>query len=109
MSHKTIAAILTVILLVLAGVVVLFAEIVALNGFSERVGTIALASSVVCQGAGIILATAAASRLSGWLVTKFEWNKALSVVAAVLAGTLLGGGFAVISILLSVSVAEGMR
>ena len=109
MSHKTIAAILTVILLVLAGVVVLFAEIVALNGFSERVGTIALASSVVCQGAGIILAAAAASRLSGWLVTKFEWNKALSVVAAVLAGTMLGGGFAVISIILSLVVAEGLR
>lgn len=109
MSHKTISAILTVILLILTGVAVLFAELVALNGFSERQGTAALASSLVCQGVGIIAAVVVAMRLSGWLVTKFDWNKALSVIVAVLAGTMLGGGFAVVSIVLSLAVAEGMR
>jgi hypothetical protein len=109
MSLKTLSAALTVVLLILAGVILLFAEIIALNGFSERQGTAALAGSLVCQGTGIVLAAILAARLSGWLVTKFNWNKALSVIVAVLAGTMLGGGFAVISILLSLAIAEGMR
>lgn len=109
MSHKTISAVLTVILLILAGVVVVFAEVIAFNGYSEQQGLAGMAASLGCQGVGIIIAAVVASRLSGWLVTKFDWNKALSVVLAVLAGTLLGGGFAVISILLAVAVADGMR
>jgi len=108
-SHKTLSAALTVVLLILAGLVILFAEILALNGFSERQGTAALAGSLVCQGTGIILAAVLAARLSGWLVVKFNWNKALSVMVAVLAGTMLGGAFAVISILLLFAIAEGMR
>ena len=109
MSHKTISAILTIILLILTTVVILFAELVALNGFGEREGTFALGSSLLCQGIGIVVAAVVASRLSDWLVTKFDWHKALSVIVAVLAGTMLGGGFGVISILLSFAVAEGMR
>jgi hypothetical protein len=109
MSHKSISAALTVVLLILTGVLVLFVELIALNGFSERQGTAALVTSVTIQAAGIVVSAVVAARLSGWLVAKFDWNKALSVVCAVLAGTLLGAGFAVISILLSLAVAEGMR
>ena len=109
MSHKTVSAALTVVLLILTGVLVLLAELIALNGFSERQGTAALVTSVIIQAAGIVVSAVVAARLSGWLVSKFDWNKALSVTAAVLAGTLLGGGFAVISIFLSLAVAEGMR
>ena len=109
MSHKTISAILTIILLILTAAVILLAELVALNGFGEREGTFALGASLLCQGVGIVIAAVAASRLSGWLVTKFDWHKALSVIVAVVAGTMLGGGFGVISILLSLAVAEGMH
>jgi hypothetical protein len=109
MSHKTVSAALTVVLLIVTGVVILFAEIIALNGFSERQGTAALITSLICQGAGIVLAAVVAGRLSGWIVAKFGWSKALSVTVAVLAATLLGAGFAVVSILLSLAVAEGMR
>ena len=52
MTNKTpaiIASVLTIILLVILGVVVLFTQLVALNGFSERVGTIALGVSLGCQ------------------------------------------------------------
>jgi hypothetical protein len=109
MSHRTVSALLTVVLLILAGVVVLFAQLVALNGYGEREGVAALGASIVCQGTGIVLAAVVASRLSGWLVTKFDWNRVLSVIAAVFAGTMLGGGFSVISTLLAIVVAEGMR
>ena len=109
MSHKILSAALTTILLLLTGAVVFIAQIVALNGFSDRQGSVALGSSLVCQTAGIVLAAAVAARLSGWLVTKFNWHKAVSVIAAILAGTMLGGGFAVISTVLSLAVAEWMR
>ena len=109
MSHKTIAATLTVILLLLTGVVVIFAEVIAFNGYGERQGLSGVAASLGCLGLGIIVCAALAARLSGWLVTKFDWNKALSIIIAVLAGTLLGGGFAVISSLLAIAVADGMR
>lgn len=109
MTHKTLSAILTIILLILTTAVILFAELIALNGFGEREGTFALGASLLCQGAGMVIAAVVAFRLSGWLVTKFDWHKALSVIVAVLAGSMLGGGFGVISVLLSLAVAEGMR
>ena len=109
MSQKTLSAILTVILLILTTAVILIAQLVALNGFGEREGTFAVGASLLCQGVGIVVAALVASRLSGWLVTRFDWHKALSVIVAVLAGTMLGGGFGVISIMLSVAVAEGLR
>lgn len=109
MTHKTLSAVLTIILLILTTAVILFAELIALNGFGEREGTFALGASLLCQGAGMVIAAVVAFRLSGWLVTKFDWHKALSVIVAVLAGSMLGGGFGVISVLLSLAVAEGMR
>jgi hypothetical protein len=109
MSHKTISAILTIILLILTSAVILISELVLLNGFGEREGTFALGASLLCQGVGIVVAALVASRMSAWLVTRFDWHKALSVIVAVLVGTLLGGGFGLISILLSVAVAEGLR
>jgi hypothetical protein len=109
MTHKTVSAILTIILLVITAAVILIAELVALNGYGEREGTFALGASLLCQGAGIVIAALVSSRLSGWLVTRFDWHKALSVIVAVIAGSLLGGGFGVISILFALAVAEGMR
>jgi len=109
MTHKTASAILTVILLTLVGAVILVAEVIALNGYNDRKGATALGTSLLCQGVGIFLAATAAAQLSNWLITKFEWNKALSVVVAVLAGTMLGGGFAALSVVLSLAIAEGMR
>jgi hypothetical protein len=70
LSHRTLSAGLTVILLLLAGAVVLLAEIVAFNGFSDRQGILALAGSLDCQGMGMFIAAVVAMRLSGWLVTK---------------------------------------
>lgn len=109
MSYKTTAAVLTVILLILAAVVVVFAEVIAFNGYSEQQGLAGVAASLGCQGIGIVVCAALAARLSGWLVTTLNWNKALSVVLAIVAGALLGGGFAVISLVLAVAVAGGVR
>src|SRR5690349_6725792 len=67
MNNKTpsiISAIVTVVLLILTGLIILFSQLLALNGFSERVGTISLATSFGCQVISIIIAAVLSSRLT---------------------------------------------
>jgi hypothetical protein len=112
MSTKTpslISAILTVVLLIVTGLVILFAQLLALNGFSERAGTISLVTSLVCQGAAIIVAALLAGRMTRTFTEKFSWNKTLAVIVAVIAAAILGGVLMTIGLLISIFVAEGIR
>ena len=104
-----IASVLTIILLVILGVVVLFTQLVALNGFSERVGTIALGVSVGCQGIGLILSVILAARLTGRFIEKNKWGGVAAVLAAVAIAGLLGGGISIVSIFVSLFTAEAIR
>jgi hypothetical protein len=108
MTNKTpaiISAVLTIVLLVLIAVLSVFMQMIALNGVSERQGATAMGISLVCQGAGLILV----SLIAGWLtnlgITKFNWNKVLAVIIAVIVGVLLGGTISILSFFLSIPLA----
>ena len=103
-----ISAILTIILLIIFGVLSVFTQMLVLNGASERQGMTAMGVSLVCQGAGAILAAAFAAWLTNLGITKFKWNSILAVVGAVIAGTLLGGVISFLSIIISIPLA-GIR
>ena len=103
-----ISAVLTVILLIIFGVLTVFTQMLVLNGVGEIQGMTAMGVSLVCQGAGAILAAVLAGWLTNLIIIKFNWNNILAVVIAVIAGTLLGGALSVISIIVSIPLA-GIR
>jgi hypothetical protein len=111
MTNKTpaiISSILTVILLILFAVLSVFMQMITLNGVSESQGMTAMGISLVCQGVGVILAGIFAGWITNLVVTKFNWNKVLSVLIAVFAGVLLGGAISFVSTIISIPLA-GIR
>ncbi len=105
MPNKTpaiISAVLTIILLIIFGVLSVFSQMIALNGVSESQGMTAMGISLVCQGVGVILAGIFAGWLSRLMITKFNWNKVLAVIVAVIAGVLLGGTISFVSMIISI-------
>jgi hypothetical protein len=99
------SAILTVILLIIFGVLFVFTQMLVLNGVSESQGMTAMGVSLVCQGAGAILAAVLAAWLTNLGITKFNWNNILAVVIAVITGTLFGGVISFLSIIISIPLA----
>jgi len=79
-----------------------------LNGVSERQGVTTMGISLVCQGVVVLLAGLFAGWVSNMIVTKFNWNKILAVVIAVILGTVLGGGVSFLFTLISIPLA-GIR
>src|SRR6185503_18481830 len=100
-----ISAVLTVILLIIFGVLSIFTQMLVLNGASESQGMTAMGVSLVCQGAGAILAAVVAAWLTNLVIAKFNWNKILAVVIAVIAGTLLGAVISFLSVIISIPLA----
>src|SRR5688572_30835354 len=112
MPNKTpsrISSIITIVLLILTGIVILLSQLLALNGFSERVGTISLVISLICQGASIIVAGLLAGRLTRLFLDKFNWHRALAGAAGVIAACIAGGVLMTIGLIISLFVAEGIR
>lgn len=112
MPNKTpaiISAILTFILLIIISIILSFGQLVALNGFSERVGTISLVTSLICQGVGNILAVIIAWRLTIRFITKSNWGNVPAVLVSALAGTLTGAGLSFIAMIASILLAEQIR
>src|SRR5829696_9410273 len=103
-----ISAGLTVFLLILFVILFLFVQMVALNGASERQGIAALGISLICQGAGVILAALLAWRITNLIITKLNWNVILAVIIAVVAGTFLGGLLSFLSVIIAIPMA-GIR
>ena len=112
MSTKTlglVASLLTVILLLVLGAALVLAELLALNGFSEREGGAALAVSLVCQAGGLILSALLAGRLTRRLIDRLNWSRFLAAALAVLAGLLLGSIFGGLSFAAALVVAQALR
>jgi hypothetical protein len=78
------------------------------NGVSESQGMTAMGISLVCQGIGVILVGLLAGWLTNLVISKFNWNRFLAVVVAVIVGTLLGAGISVFSTITSIPLA-GIR
>ena len=111
MPNKTpaiISAVLTIILLIIFGVLSVLTQMLVLNGASESQGMTAMGVSLVCQGAGLILAAAFAAWFANLVITKFNWNNILAVVVAVITGMLLGALISFLSIIISIPLA-GIR
>jgi hypothetical protein len=104
-----VASLLTVILLLVLGALLAIVQLLALNGFSDREGGPALATSLACQGGGLILAALLAGRLTRRLTERFNWSKFLAAALAVLAGLLLGAVFGGLSFAAAVIVAQAIR
>ena len=108
MTNKTpavISAVLTIFLLILFAVLSVFMQMIALNGVSERQGTTAMGISLVCQAIGLILAGLLAGWLSNFVINKYNWNKILAVIVAVIAGVLIGGAISFVSFVISIPLA----
>lgn len=108
-SPAMISVIITVILLLILGALSFIIDLVVLNGYSESAGGSALISFGVCQSLGLILSAAFSWWLTNRLLAKFNWNKALTVIAAVLASVIVGGILGIPAFILSALVAEGLR
>ncbi|NOH01562.1 MAG: hypothetical protein HND47_06135 [Chloroflexi bacterium] len=96
-------------MLLLFTAISVFFLLVALNGFSEREGGTALVTSLVCQSAGLILSAVIAWRLAGLFIERFNWNRALAVLASLVVASLFGSGLGVVSFFIAVFAAEAMR
>lgn len=108
MPSKTpviISSILTIVLLILFAVLSVFTQLIALNGVSESQGMTAMVISLVCQGTGLILAGIFAGWITNLVITKFNWNKTLAVLVAVIIGVLLGGTISFVATIISIPLA----
>lgn len=103
-----ISAVLTVILNILIGIFLFVMTLVALNGFGDREGTAAVMITLICQGVGVILSAVLAARLTRRFVEKSNWNRTLSVILSIFAGTTLGTILAFASLALSIFAAGAM-
>ena len=111
MSNKTlsmISGLSTFFILIAFGVISVFIQMLVLNGVSESQGFNTMSISLICQSVGLFPAIILARWLPNFLITKFNWNKVLAVVVAVIAGTLLGGLMSVVSMVVSIPLA-GIR
>ncbi|MEW6086178.1 MAG: hypothetical protein AB1607_16435 [Chloroflexota bacterium] len=112
MPNKTpaiLSAVITSVLLITISVILFFGQMVLLNGASERVGSMALAISLICQGVGNVLAVIIAWRLTNRLITKSNWSNLAAVLVSVLAGTLTGAALTFVAMIASILLAEQIR
>lgn len=111
MSNKTpavISTVLTIIFLVILAVASVLFEMLALNGASERQGTLAMGISLACQGVSLVLIAVFTRWLTNLLIARFNWNKIVAVIVTVISGVLLGGIVSFLSLIISIPIA-GIR
>ena len=107
-TPSIVSTVITVILLLLTAALGLFGLVIALNGYNDRAGGPALATTFVCNGIAIILAAVLAWRLPRWLVGKFNWNSILAVIVSVIAGSTAGGILSFTSVFIGIFIADAI-
>jgi hypothetical protein len=107
-TQSTIAGLLTFFILIAVAVLLIFGQLLVLNGVSESQGFNAVSIALICQSAALFPAIILARWLPKLLITKFNWNKFLAVVVAVIAGTGVGSVLSFISIIVAIPLA-GIR
>ena len=102
------STILTILILIVFAVLSVLTQMLVLNGASEKQGTTAMGISLVCQSVGVILAGMLAWWLTNRAVNQWNWNKIISIIIAIIAGTTLGGLISALSIIIAIPMA-GIR
>jgi hypothetical protein len=108
MSTRTasfLAAILSLLAMIILAVLALIFEILVLNGASESQGGQAIGISLACLGAGTILLAVLAWKAVAFLVQKFNLKPALAVLLTVTLALLAGGTISILAIILSIPLA----
>ena len=100
-----ISSILTIVLLIILAILSVFTQMIALNGVTESRGMTAMGISLACQAVGVFLAGIFAGWLTSLTLTRFNWNKTLAVIIAVIVATLFGGIVSFISTIISIPLA----
>ena len=111
MQTKTpgiISVVVTVLLLLAITAVSTLLIMLALNGASEKQGTIALAVSLGCNGLGVILSGIFANWFTKLALTKFNWSSLPAVIVGIVAGAGIGGVMIFISFFMAV-LSSGVR
>lgn len=103
-----IAGLTTFFILIAVGIASVFVQMVALNGVSESKGFNAISISVVCQSVVLILAVILARWVSNFLIVRFNLNKILAVIAAILAASGFGLVLAFVSVVIAIPI-SGIR
>jgi hypothetical protein len=98
----------TFFLLIAVAIILLFGELVALNGASESQGFNAMSITVICQSVSMFPAVILARWVTKFLITKYNWNAFLTIVIAVIAGTSVGSILSFISVIIAIPLA-GIR
>jgi len=107
-TPATIAAILTVLLLICLAVLFLLLQMIALNDGSERQGLTAMSISLACQSIIIILLGNFAARSTEFLINKVNWSSVIAVVSTVIVMTMIGGSLSFLSSIIAIPMA-GIR
>jgi hypothetical protein len=104
-----ISIVATFILSVAVGLLLLAVQAVALNGVIDTSkASTSIGMGVVCQGISVLIAAAFAGWFSKLLIWRFDWNKVMAVIAAVIVGTLISTCLAFLSTVVSIPIA-GIR
>ena len=107
-SPAALAAVLTVLVMILFAGLSLLLQMLALNGASERQGATAMGISLACQSLVIIVLASLAARVTGFLVNRVNWNSVLAVAVTVFIAVMIGGTISFLSSIIAIPVA-GIR
>ena len=104
-----VSALATFILLAITDFVMFVAQMVALNGVIDPSrASRAIGMGVVCQEITLLLVSAFAGWFAHTLIMRFDWSRAMAVIASVIIGTLLGAAISLISVVIAIPMA-GIR
>ena len=104
-----VSALATFILLVITDFLMFVVQMVALNGVTDQnKASTAIGMGVVCQGVTLLLVSAFAGWFANTLIMRFDWSRAIAVIASVIVGTLLGAAISLISVVIAIPMA-GIR
>lgn len=104
-----ISVVATLVLSVAVGLLLLAVQAIALNGVLDTSkASTSIEMGVICQGISVLIAAVFAGWFSSLLIRRFDWNKTMAIVAAVIVGTLLSTCFAFLSTVVSIPLA-GIR
>ena len=108
MAAKIIAALLTLLINVAAGVAVFFVMLLAMNGYNESDAAYGLGAYIVLAVAVTILMTAGAFLTAGYLIRK-TFGSVAAVLIAVLVFSVFGAVLKAVCGLIGVGIAEFVR